>query len=110
MLLYAIPVTFFTNSLMAVMAGLGDGFVERKQCEEAVFGAEDVCESFLLVSCLALQHALLAVGADHLHFLICKDTDIKFFLCRNELTGYQDTQCFKIRYYKIEKAMRTLNL
>ena len=57
---------FCTDSLEAVMTSLGDWFVDRKHFEKAVFGAEDVCETLLLVSCLALHHALLAVGAVHL--------------------------------------------
>lgn len=61
---------FFTDSLVTVMTGLCDWFVDGKHFEEAVFGAEDVCESLLLVSCLAPHHALPAVGAGHLHFLI----------------------------------------
>lgn len=66
---------FFTDSLEAVMTRLGDWFVDGKDLEKAVFGAEDVCESFLLVSRLTLRHALLAVGAGHLRHLICERED-----------------------------------
>lgn len=65
-------VMFVTDSLLTVMTGLGDCSVDGKYFEKAALGAEDVCESLLLVSCLALHHALLAVGAYHLHCLICK--------------------------------------
>lgn len=57
---------FLTDSLEAVVTGLGVWFVVREYFKKAVFGAEDICESLLLVSCLALHHAFLAVGAVHL--------------------------------------------
>lgn len=66
---------FFTHSLETVVTGLGDCFVDGKYFKEAVFGAEDVYESLLLVRCLALHHALLAVGAVHLYCLIHKRVD-----------------------------------
>ncbi len=68
-------VMFFTDSLVTEMTGLCDWFVDGKLFEEAVFGAEDVSESLLLVSCLTLHHALLAVRAGHLHLLIGKRVD-----------------------------------
>lgn len=54
------------------MAGLGGWFVDGKYFKQAVFGAEDVRESFLLESRLTLHHAFLTARAGHLNGLICK--------------------------------------
>ncbi len=56
----------FADSLVTVITGLGSWFVDGKHLKKAVFRAENVRESLLLISCLAFHHALLAVGAAHL--------------------------------------------